>query len=60
MDLGKFEATNLVGPIRLTSSRARDVEIEKFSQALDVSLDHGDITLRPLRDAALEDQCAHA
>jgi len=48
MDLGKFEATNLVGPVRLTSNRARDVEIEKFTQSLDVSLDHGDISLRPL------------
>ncbi|HEY1205972.1 MAG: DUF4097 family beta strand repeat-containing protein [Bryobacteraceae bacterium] len=48
MDLGKFEGTNLVGPIRLTSTRARDVEIEKFTQSLDLSLDHGDITLRPL------------
>ncbi len=48
MDLGKFEASDLVGPIRLTSSRARDVEIEKFTQTLDVAIDHGDITLRPL------------
>jgi DUF4097 and DUF4098 domain-containing protein YvlB len=48
MDLGKFEATDLVGPIRLTSNRARDVEIEKFTQSLDLSLDHGDITLRPI------------
>ena len=37
-----------MGPIRLTSSRARDVEIEKFTQTLDVAIDHGDITLRPL------------
>jgi len=48
MDLGKFEASNLVGPIRLTSSRSRDVEIEKFTQSLDLSIDHGDISLRPL------------
>jgi DUF4097 and DUF4098 domain-containing protein YvlB len=48
MDLGKFDGTNLVGPIRLTSSRARDVEIEKFTQSLDLSLDHGDISLRPV------------
>jgi DUF4097 and DUF4098 domain-containing protein YvlB len=48
MDLGKFDATNLVGPIRLTSNRARDVEIEKFTQSLELSLDRGDISLRPL------------
>ncbi len=48
MDLGKFDATNLVGPIRLSSSRPRDVQIEKFTQSLDLSLDHGDITLRPI------------
>ncbi len=58
MDLGKFEATNLVGPIRLTSGRPRDVEIEKFTQSLDLSLDHGDITLRPL-DTPLSKIAAH-
>jgi DUF4097 and DUF4098 domain-containing protein YvlB len=58
MDLGKFEATNLVGPIRLTSSRPRDVEIEKFTQSLDLALDHGDITLRPL-EAPLSKINAH-
>jgi DUF4097 and DUF4098 domain-containing protein YvlB len=49
MDLGKLEGTNLVGPIRLASSRARDVEIDRFTQALDVSVDRGDITLRPMQ-----------
>jgi DUF4097 and DUF4098 domain-containing protein YvlB len=58
MDLGKFEGTNLVGPIRLASSRARDVEIEKFTQSLEVTLDRGDIALRPL-DAPLSKIQAH-
>ncbi|MGE5644196.1 MAG: DUF4097 family beta strand repeat-containing protein [Acidobacteriota bacterium] len=48
MDLGEFTGTNLVGPVRLVSSRSRDVTIEKFTQALELNLDHGDITLRPI------------
>jgi DUF4097 and DUF4098 domain-containing protein YvlB len=47
LDLGQLTGTNLVGPIRLVSSRARDVELDQFSQSLELSLDHGDITLRP-------------
>jgi DUF4097 and DUF4098 domain-containing protein YvlB len=46
MALGDFSASNLVGPIHL-STRARDVEISDFTNALEVSVDRGDIDLRP-------------
>ena len=48
MDLGSFSGSNLVGPVRLTSNRPRDVQIEQFTQTLELKLDHGDIALRPL------------
>ena len=47
LDLGSLNGTNLVGPIRLTSNRSRDVQLEQFTQILELSLDRGDITLRP-------------
>src|ERR1019366_10773543 len=37
---------NLIGPVRLTA-RARDVQINDFTQSLDVKVDRGDIELRP-------------
>jgi len=47
MDLGSLSGSNLVGPVRLTSNRARDVQLEQFTQGLELYLDRGDITLRP-------------
>ncbi|MGC9971738.1 MAG: DUF4097 family beta strand repeat-containing protein [Bryobacteraceae bacterium] len=47
LDLGSLSGSNLVGPIRLRSNRSRDVQLEQFTQALELSLDRGDITLRP-------------
>ena len=44
--LGDLTASNLVGPIRLTS-RSRDVQIRDFTGELDLTLDRGDIELRP-------------
>ncbi len=46
MSLGDFKASKVNGPIRLTS-RSRDVEVSDFSGALEVSMDRGDLTLRP-------------
>jgi DUF4097 and DUF4098 domain-containing protein YvlB len=48
MDLGKFDAANVVGPIRIASTRAWDVQLEQFRGPLELSLDHGDINLRPM------------
>jgi DUF4097 and DUF4098 domain-containing protein YvlB len=46
MSLGNFTASNISGPTHLTS-RSRDVEISDFSGALDVSVDRGDLNIRP-------------
>ena len=46
MGLGQFNASNLVGPVRL-STRSRDIEIGDFTNSLEISLDRGDIDLRP-------------
>jgi len=46
MALGDFTATNLVGPVRL-NTRSRDVHISDFTNALEVSVERGDVELRP-------------
>ena len=46
MPLGTFNASNLVGPARL-ETRSRDVQIGEFTNSLEVSVDRGDIELRP-------------
>jgi DUF4097 and DUF4098 domain-containing protein YvlB len=46
MPLGNFNASNLVGPVHV-ETRSRDVQISDFTNALNVSVDNGDIELRP-------------
>jgi Domain of unknown function (DUF5668) len=46
MALGDFTATNLVGPVRLTT-RSRDVQISDFTNSLELSVERGDVELRP-------------
>ena len=46
MDLGEFNGTNLVGPIRLVGS-SRDIRIEQFTQSLELENPHGDIEFIP-------------
>jgi DUF4097 and DUF4098 domain-containing protein YvlB len=46
MGLGEFTADNVIGPIRL-SARSRDINLSDFTQSLDLTLERGDITLRP-------------
>lgn len=46
MPLNQFTASNLVGPVRLTT-RARDVQISDFTNSLEIATDRGDIELRP-------------
>jgi DUF4097 and DUF4098 domain-containing protein YvlB len=46
MALGDFTATNLVGPVRL-NTRSRDVHISDFTNSLEVSVERGDVELRP-------------
>jgi len=46
MTVGELTATNVVGPIRL-SARAKDVQLNDFTQGVEITVDRGDITLRP-------------
>jgi DUF4097 and DUF4098 domain-containing protein YvlB len=46
MDRGSFSAENIVGPAQL-STHATDVELAGFTDALEISVDKGDISLRP-------------
>jgi DUF4097 and DUF4098 domain-containing protein YvlB len=46
MALGDFTGNDIIGPIRL-NSRARDVQLTDFTQSLEMTLDRGDIELRP-------------
>jgi hypothetical protein len=46
MALGNVSASNLIGPVHL-STRARDVEISDFTNPIEISVDRGDIELRP-------------
>lgn len=46
LTLSDFTASNLVGPVRL-QARSKDVNINGFTQGLELSLDRGDIQVRP-------------
>jgi len=46
MSLGEFSGDNLVGPVRM-NARSRDVQISNFTESMEVTLDRGDISLRP-------------
>jgi DUF4097 and DUF4098 domain-containing protein YvlB len=46
LDRGSLNAENVVGPVKLVT-RATDVTLSAFSNALDVTIDKGDIDLKP-------------
>ncbi len=46
---GEFHANNVVGPIRL-KARSPDVEMSNFTQSLELTIDRGDIDLKPGKD----------
>ena len=54
MPLRNFNASNLVGPVHV-QTRLRDVQISDFTNSLDVSVDNGDIQLRPAAPLARMD-----
>jgi DUF4097 and DUF4098 domain-containing protein YvlB len=54
MPLGNFNASNLVGPVHV-ETRLRDVQISDFTNALNVSVENGDIELRPALPVARMD-----
>jgi DUF4097 and DUF4098 domain-containing protein YvlB len=43
---GDFNGNNVTGPIRITS-RTQDVQLSDFTQSLEISIDRGDVELRP-------------
>jgi DUF4097 and DUF4098 domain-containing protein YvlB len=46
MDLGRFEARDVVGPVRLVT-RSRDISMEQFTNAVELETERGDIELNP-------------
>ncbi len=46
MGLGELNISDAVGPIRVTS-KTKDVQISNFSNSLELSVDRGDIEVRP-------------
>jgi DUF4097 and DUF4098 domain-containing protein YvlB len=47
MTRGNVTASNLVGPVTL-ATRSRDVQMTEFTNSMDISVDRGDVTLRPV------------
>lgn len=45
--LGNLNASDLTGPVRMTSSRSWDVALTNFTNSLDINLSGGDVDLRP-------------
>jgi hypothetical protein len=43
---GEFTGNNVIGPMRL-KARSSDVQLSEFTQSLDLTLDRGDIDLKP-------------
>jgi len=50
MDLGDLAGVRLEGPVHFTSTRTLDVELDEFTKGGEISLDGGDIRLRPAPD----------
>ncbi|MBL8231532.1 MAG: DUF4097 family beta strand repeat protein [Bryobacterales bacterium] len=48
IDLSNITVENVMGPVRL-NTKSRDVQFSDFSQSLDISLQRGDIEIRPGR-----------
>ena len=46
MSRGDFTGNNIIGPIRL-KAHSSDVQLSEFTQALDLTVDRGDIDLKP-------------
>jgi DUF4097 and DUF4098 domain-containing protein YvlB len=48
MDLSQFQATDIVGPVRLVTG-SRDVKVEQFTVSMDLQTERGDVELDPGR-----------
>jgi hypothetical protein len=47
LTLGDLNASNMKGPVRMSSSRSWDVQLSDFTESLEMNLQGGDIDLRP-------------
>ena len=47
ISIGDLTGSGLAGPVRITSTRSKDVDLSDFSGALDIDLAGGDIQLAP-------------
>ncbi|BDC52891.1 hypothetical protein F183_A52060 [Bryobacterales bacterium F-183] len=47
--ISNLYAADVVGPVRVTSSKAKDVELINFTDSAEITIDRGDIELRPGR-----------
>lgn len=47
--ISNLSANNVVGPIRVNSTKAKDVQISDFTQGVEISVERGDIEVRPGR-----------
>jgi DUF4097 and DUF4098 domain-containing protein YvlB len=45
--LGNLTASDLTGPVRMSSSRSWDVSLTNFTNSVDINLNGGDVDLRP-------------
>ena len=48
MALGNLTANNVVGPIQITTKN-KDVQLSDFTQSVEISVDRGDIELKPVK-----------
>jgi DUF4097 and DUF4098 domain-containing protein YvlB len=46
MSRGDFNGNNVIGPVRVTA-HSSDVQLSEFTQSLDLTLDRGDVDLKP-------------
>ncbi len=53
LSLSDLNASNVVGPVRI-NARSKDVQISDFTQGLEVTLDRGDIGIRPGKAALVK------
>lgn len=49
--LGDLTGNNITGPLRLSANRSRDVELSNYTDAVEITLERGDVTLRPGKGA---------
>ncbi|HBY63973.1 MAG TPA: hypothetical protein DEH78_29470 [Solibacterales bacterium] len=51
MGIGDITGSNLVGPVRINANRSKDIELNDFTEAMEITVDRGDVHLRPGKNA---------